>query len=74
MVKAKEGTRIRMLGVDRDLRWHQDATGLTIELPKELQDESLRPCLQAFAFQVESQPWETFSSSLPDEPPTPVRK
>ncbi len=73
LVKAKEGSKIRMLGVDRDLAWQQDATGLTIELPKELQDEAQRPCRQAYAFKVQSQPWETFSSSLPEEPPIPLR-
>jgi alpha-L-fucosidase len=71
MVKAKEGSKIRMLGVNGELKWRQDATGLTIELPKELQDEAKRPCRQAHAFKIESQPWETFSSSLPDEPSLP---
>lgn len=72
-VRAKEGTAIRMLGVDRDLKWGQDAMGLAIELPKDLQDESKRPCRQAYAFKIQSQPWETLSSALPVEPSGPVR-
>ena len=58
LVKAKEGSAIRMLGLDQDLTWHQDGDGLVIEMPKELQDESKRPCLQAYAFKVQSEPWE----------------
>ena len=42
---------------------------LVIEMPRELQDEARRPCRQAYAFKVESQPWEAFSKSLPEERP-----
>ena len=65
LVRAKEGSKIRMLGVDQDLKWHADAGGLVIEIPKELQDAAKRPCRQAYTFKVESQPWETFSAALP---------
>ena len=74
LVKAKAGSAIRLLGADQNLKWHADAGGLVIETPKELQDEAKRPCLQAYAFKVESQPWESFSASLPDEPPLPAAK
>ncbi|MEI6073960.1 MAG: alpha-L-fucosidase [Verrucomicrobiota bacterium] len=57
LVKAKAGSSIRLLGVDQDLNWRQDQAGLTIELPKTLQDESRRPGRQAYAFKVETEPW-----------------
>ena len=62
LVKANEGSAIRMLGLNQDLKWHAEAGGLVIEIPKELQDEAQRPCRQAYAFKVESEPWETFSA------------
>jgi len=70
LVKAVEGSPIRMLGVNQDLKWHADAGGLVIEIPKEFQDEAKRPCRQAYAFKIESQPWETFSELPPDAPPS----
>ncbi len=72
LVQAVKGSTIRMLGVNRDLAWHQDKEGLTIELPKDLQDPAKRPCVQAYAFKVESKPWEEFAASLPPEQPPPV--
>jgi len=74
LVYAKPGSTIRMLGYDHDLAWRQDGKGLTIQIPQELQAESKRPCLQAFAFKVESEDWSKFASSLPVIPPLPAPK
>ena len=57
LVKPREGSAIRMLGLDQDLKWHKDGEALVIEMPKELQDEIGRPSKQAYAFKVESDPW-----------------
>ncbi|SPE56921.1 putative Alpha-L-fucosidase [Verrucomicrobia bacterium] len=58
LVKAREGSAIRMLGLDQDLKWHKDGGTLVIEMPKNLEDAAMRPCKQAYAFKVESEPWE----------------
>jgi alpha-L-fucosidase len=71
LVKVKPGSHIRMLGYDHDLVWRQDDRRLTIELPQELQAEAQRPCLQAYAFKLESEDWGKFASSLPEVPPLP---
>ena len=46
-----------MLGLGQDLKWHKDGDALVIEMPKDLQDVAMRPCKQAYAFKVESEPW-----------------
>ena len=69
-VKPQPGSIIRMIGSSRDLQWHQDGDELSIEMPAEMEDESKRPCKQAYAFKVESQPWATFAASLPAEEPS----
>jgi alpha-L-fucosidase len=58
LVKAREGSPVRMLGLDQDLKWRQDDAGLVIDLPPDLQDPARRPCPQAYVFKVESQDWE----------------
>jgi alpha-L-fucosidase len=58
LVKAIPGTQIYMLGWKPALKWRQDTDGLVIEIPGALQDEARRPCRQAYAFKVESQPWK----------------
>ena len=65
LVRAKSGSVIRLLGQDHDLKWQQDPEKLSIQMPEELQDETKRPCRQAYVFKVESQPWENFAASLP---------
>jgi alpha-L-fucosidase len=65
LVKAKQGSAIRMLGLDQDLKWRLEGENLVIDLPKELQDEADRPCRQAYAFKVESDAWE----KIADPPP-----
>ncbi len=69
LVRPLPGSAVRMIGYDHDLKWHQDGDGVSIEMPAELQDETKRPCKTAYAFKVESQPWETFEASLPVEEP-----
>ena len=69
LVKPLPGSAIRMIGFDADLSWHQDGETLSIELPAELQEEAKRPCQMAYAFKVDSQPWEKFEASLPAEIP-----
>jgi alpha-L-fucosidase len=50
----KEGSEIKMLGVETPLKWTYDAAkGLTIEIPKELQAEAKRPCKYAYTFKIE---------------------
>ena len=67
MVKPKAGSAVRLLGYDQDLKWRMEGDTLTIELPKELQRETGRPCRQAYAFKVESMAWKTFEAALPPE-------
>lgn len=53
-IKAKEGTQIRMLGVTAPLHWRNDPTsGLVIDIPQNLQDESKRPCKYSYCFRIE---------------------
>ena len=72
LVKPREGSTIRMLGLDQDLHWHQDGDTAVIDIPREVQDERRRPCLQAYAFKVESEPWERLQKTLPSEPAPPA--
>ena len=57
LVKARPGSAIRLLGADRDLQWRQEGGALVIEMPQDLQDPARRPCHQAYAFKIESEPW-----------------
>ena len=67
LVKPRDGSAIRMLGLDQDLKWHREGDAAVIEMPKEMQNETKRPCKQAYAFKVESEPWGNFSKTLPDD-------
>jgi alpha-L-fucosidase len=55
-VRAREGSPIRMLGVDQPLVWRQDRDALVIGIPEPLQDERRRPCGMAYAFRIEPTP------------------
>ena len=44
--------RLEPLGRDEPLAWRQDAEGLVIDLPEQLQIETNRPCKQAYAFKI----------------------
>lgn len=52
-VEPKQGSKIYMLGWDKPLEWtYNKEAGLEILLPKELQDESKRPCEMAWSFKI----------------------
>ncbi len=53
-VKAREGSKVFMLGVAEPLAWRTDpARGLVIEIPQPLQAERNRPCRQAYVVKIE---------------------
>jgi alpha-L-fucosidase len=58
-VRAEDDAKIYMLGVAEPLTWKQNERGLTIQLPDALQEESARPCRDAWAFQIPVQPMVT---------------
>ncbi|MCX6924134.1 MAG: alpha-L-fucosidase, partial [Verrucomicrobia bacterium] len=60
-VRAREGSQVRMLGVDQPLAWRQTQDELRIEIPEGFQDERHRPCELAYAFKIE----ETSRGELP---------
>jgi alpha-L-fucosidase len=51
-VRAAGNAKITMLGVAQPLAWQQDAHGLTIALPDNLQNEQARPCQHAWAIKI----------------------
>jgi alpha-L-fucosidase len=53
-VKAKPGSAIRLLGLDKSLVWRDDNGMLLIDLPEALQEEKNRPGKHAWVFQIES--------------------
>jgi alpha-L-fucosidase len=65
-VKARDDSKIVMLGyhgflgASTALKWSQDQAGLTIQIPRDLQDEKNRPCRQAWVFRIEPVRPETF--------------
>lgn len=53
-ITPKEGSEIKMLGVEKPLKWVYDAQkGLSIEVPAELQADAKRPCKYAYTFKIE---------------------
>jgi alpha-L-fucosidase len=68
LARPKTGSTIRLIGYDHDLKWQQDADKLTIQMPDELNNETKRPCQQAYVFKVESQAWDKLAEALPAEP------
>jgi len=53
-IAPKEGSEIKMLGVESPLKWtYDEKKGLTIEIPKELSLEAKRPCKYAYTFKIE---------------------
>ncbi|MBM4038852.1 MAG: hypothetical protein FJ290_10085, partial [Planctomycetes bacterium] len=64
-IRAREGSEVRMLGVNAPLKWrNDDLEGLTIDLPDELQAEERRPCRQAYAFRIEGDLREAVGRSI----------
>jgi alpha-L-fucosidase len=52
-VRPEAGSEIHLLGYDQPLSWSYDeAEGLSITIPEELQDESRRPCEHAYSFKI----------------------
>jgi alpha-L-fucosidase len=51
-VRAKSGSEIKMLGLDRSFMYTQDEHGLTIEIPGWFAQASKRPCQTAYAFKI----------------------
>ncbi|MEX0776872.1 MAG: alpha-L-fucosidase [Phycisphaeraceae bacterium] len=51
-VQPAPGSRIGLLGTQRDLPWRAADTGIVIDLPADLQSETARACRQAFAFRI----------------------
>jgi alpha-L-fucosidase len=54
-LRAKEGSRIILLGTTADLKWRQDKQGLVIQIPSQIANH--KPCAQAYVFKVEAQPY-----------------
>jgi alpha-L-fucosidase len=58
-VMPEQGSDIYLLGHENPLTWSfDDASGLTIVLPPELQDEDRRPCKYAYSFKIKGSPVE----------------
>ena len=51
--RAKEGSEIKLLGYDKPLSWVNMPWGLTVYLPKEIQNKETRSGNHAWAFQFE---------------------
>jgi alpha-L-fucosidase len=51
-IRANNGDKITMLGVEKHLKWEQNDQALTIFLPENLQDVKARPCEHAWAFKI----------------------
>ena len=47
------GSKIGMLGTDKQLSWSKDGQNVNIVIPAALQDESKRPCKNAWVFRVQ---------------------
>jgi len=58
-LRAREGSRVTMLGVNTPLKWRQGPDGLVIQIPDAIAQN--KPCEQAFTFRIEAQPYrETY--------------
>ncbi len=51
-VRARAGSKVRMLGVNEALEFSHTSSGLEIQLPAGLQDAARRPCHFAWGFQI----------------------
>jgi alpha-L-fucosidase len=54
-VRAKHGSQIALLGLKKPVKWQNDADGLVIQIPDDVQEETRRPCKVAWAFRIEEQ-------------------
>ena len=69
LARPKPGSAVRMIGYEGDLPWRRDGDHVTVSIPDELQDESKRPCKQAYVFKIESEDWDAIADSLPTATP-----
>ncbi len=53
-IPPRAGTGVRMLGANERLPWKPAGSGIEIQIPPGLQDESRRPCRHAWAFEIRS--------------------
>ena len=53
-VRAKTGSKVRLLGLNRPLKWRNEPDALAIQIPDGLQDEAQRPCKVAWCFRIEA--------------------
>jgi alpha-L-fucosidase len=54
-LKARPGSKVRMLGLGQDLDWRQEQSGkLVIEVPERLQDASVSPPGPVYVFRIEN--------------------
>lgn len=51
-VRPADNAVIQMVGTDVSLKWTRQDTGVAIDIPSGLQDESRRPCRFAWCFQI----------------------
>ncbi|MGD0500996.1 MAG: alpha-L-fucosidase [Bryobacteraceae bacterium] len=51
-VKPAAGSEVRMLGSSEPLKWTATDTGVEIQIPSGMQEESRRPCRFAWCFQI----------------------
>jgi alpha-L-fucosidase len=54
-VRPAEGSVIEMLGTDVPLKWTLQGTGVEVQIPSGLQDESRRPCRFAWGFRIRTE-------------------
>jgi alpha-L-fucosidase len=54
-IRPSEGSVIQMLGADVPLTWTLRDTGVEVQIPPGLQDESRRPCRFAWGFQIRTE-------------------
>lgn len=52
-VQPAAGSVVTMLGVERPLAWARAGEGVSIRLPKALQDPARRPCATAWVFRIQ---------------------
>jgi len=53
-VRAKTGSKVTLLGLNRPLKWRNEPDALSIQIPNALQDEAQRPCKVAWCFTIEA--------------------
>jgi len=52
-VRAVQGSKVFMLGVEKPLDWHQDGRALVIEIPQSVAKK--KPCQHAYVFKIRTE-------------------